>query len=481
MKRWRFVPLILAALIIAGCDPTNYSWSPDGRWMTVFTSDGLRLCDADGNLTPTTIPGVYAAAWFPDSKRVLVARAINVKTWTEVVKYLSPQELQDVTNTAQTARQALLTYDWNAPGANDWDKFKDFFIAEHGETEDYQRMTKVYGGAIALFLRDHEDAQLRKTIPTERQKELEPAAQAVYFLDVHSVDPISAAPSVQLMTSLPGIGGLRISPNGAAAIIVTTDGDDGSGNLSVIGTDGKHPAMDISASAAFSPDWSADGRYVVFIQTAQPLLGNSAGLGSLSRAAVIGDDGALLAKPAATEDIAGLMYDKDSRVRCLRDGRIIFASAEVTLPSTTGDMPQRPQLFSVTPGSAATVSRVLPHELVNKLGDFAQYFELSPDGQRVSIPDRSGKVYVVDLRSGEAITVQDKPVFSSAEKSENDTLYTVPQWRSNDELSLMAPSENGRPKLVLWSFAKKSTKTLSTTWPQGITDGVASTQPTTQP
>jgi len=480
MKRWRFIPLVLAALIVAGCDPTNYSWSPDGRWMAVFTDGGLRLCDADGNLSPTTIPGVKVAAWFPDSKRVLVSREIEAKTWDEVAKYLSPKQLQEITDAAETARQALLAYDWNAPNADDWDKFGDAFTAKHPLTEQDKRVLNEYVGAIALYVRDHEDAQLRQTIPPDRQKELQSVTQSVQFLEVYGVDPFTATPIAQLMTTLQGINSLRVSPTGAAAIVVTSG--DRAGDLLVLGTDGKHPAMQISDRAASSPDWSADGRDVVFIQAAQkPATGDAALLGSLSRVTVIGDNGAPLAKPAAAEDVAGLIYDQRSRVRCLKDGRIMFASAQVALPSTASDMPQRPQLFSVIPSNAATVNRVLSREVVETLGNSAEYFELSPDGQRVSIPDQTGKVDVVDLRSGEVITVQSKPVVSSADQNHQPALYTIPQWRSNDELTFMAPGDDGRPSLILWSISKKAGKTLSTNWPPGTTDSIAATQPATQP
>ena len=79
--------------------------------MTVITADddmhhgGLQLCDADGKLTQENIPGVEVATWFPDSKRLLVSRMVNVKTWDELTRWLTPEEASSVAATGQHVRE----------------------------------------------------------------------------------------------------------------------------------------------------------------------------------------------------------------------------------------------------------------------------------------------------------------------------------------------------------------------------------------
>jgi hypothetical protein len=77
--------------------------------------------------------------------------------------------------------------------------------------------------------------------------------------------------------------------------------------------------------------------------------------------------------------------------------------------------------------------------------------------------------------------VQDKSVPVNGPNGDHTpTLLSVPQWRSNDELTFVAPGANGLPSVELWSLSKKSGKTLSNSWPVGMTDADASsTQPTT--
>jgi hypothetical protein len=462
--------------------------------MTVITPDGLRLADADGNLLPTTIPDVKVAAWFPDSKRLLVSRQINAKTWDELTKYPEQVDIGEITAVAQRVHDALMAYDWSAPGAGDWQKFvaslnfqeEDAAAAEQGKIPpfptDAADVLKEYGVPIGMFVRDHADAALKQKVPAERWKELAQLVQPVHFLEVYAVAPFTATPVSRLSTTLEDNRELRISPTGAAVIVMAASDQQHASRLWVLRT---VPATDdqddivLSDLAASYPDWSPDGRDVVFIQAAQPAVGDSARLGSLTRVRVIGDDGALLTRQRTPEDLAGLMYDEYGKVRCLKDGRILFASAEVTLPATANDMPQRPQLFSLASGKAATVTRLLPAQAYEEIGNAAEFFEVSPDERFVSIPDKSGKVSVVDLQTGGVTAVQDKPV---AYKDHNGDLLSVPQWRSNDELTVVAPGENGHPSVELWSLSKNVGKTLSNTWPIGITDADASsTQPTTSP
>ena len=487
MKRWRMTLWALAAVIVAGCVPTRYSWSPDGKWMTVIYGDddrngGLQLCDVDGNLTRENIPGVQVATWFPDSKRLLVSRMIDVRTWNELTRWLSREQASSIAATGQHVEDALMSYDWNAPGANDWDKFQASMSARDDQSGMDAIVLKQYGLAVGVYVHDHADAALRQKIPVERWNELAQLSEPVHTVEIYPADPFrytrldNTVTTPRLMTTLKDVRALRVSPTGAAAIITTESDQEHASSLWIVSSGADPKPVLLSNQAAWYPDWSPDGRDVIFIRAAQPAVGDAARLGSVCRVRVIGDDGAVLQKLGEPEDLAGLVYDELSRVRCLKDGKILFASAEVNLPATAKDMPQRPQLFSLDPGKTGSAVRLFSKQASEQVGNSAQYFELSPDEQYVSIPDQTGTVSVVDLRTGGVTNVQDKPVTSKDHK--DGQLLTVPQWRSNDELTVIAPGERGRAKVELWSMSKNVGRTLSEGWPM---DEPLAGQPTTQP
>jgi hypothetical protein len=175
-----------------------------------------------------------------------------------------------------------------------------------------------------------------------------------------------------------------------------------------------------------------------------------------------------------TEDLVGLIYSGNTRIRWLKDGRIIFSGFQVTLPAVAQDMPSHPELFAFAPGKQAVVCRLLPRQSVDQIGDGAEYFEMSPDGTHVSIPDSNGKVDVVDLGSGNVLAVQDKPT-SKPGKDQGDAIQTIPVWRSDDELTFVAPDGKGRTQVMLWSLSKSAGTVLSGGW------GPAATQPANAP
>ena len=50
MNAKKVISCLIVALVISGCVPEKYQWSPDGRWMTVLCDQGLYLANANGGL-----------------------------------------------------------------------------------------------------------------------------------------------------------------------------------------------------------------------------------------------------------------------------------------------------------------------------------------------------------------------------------------------------------------------------------------------
>jgi hypothetical protein len=471
MKPWQCL-MALLMLLAVGCVPTRFSWSPDGRWMTVLGSDDtLRLADTDGKFLATTLPDIKLASWVPDSHHLLVVRDTQASKWAELEKYLTAPQVAAIIESAKRAREMALVYDWKSPKAKDWSDFGDQFSQQDKNAGRDTLKDQDLALPLILYIRDHPDDELRKKVPAQRWTELDKVIQTVHHIEMYDVDQADfPTHATWLVNTIHDVRELRPSPTGQAVLVVTKGDQEKSSDLQILPMDGSAPALTINSEAAFYPDWSSDGQYVIFVRAAGPAHGDDERLGFLSRIKVIDNDGNLITAPIPTEDLAGLVYSELSRVRCLKDGRIIFVSAEITLPATANEMPQRAELFGLMPSPQSKVIRLLPKTSYDQLGNSPQYLEISPDGTKASIPDQSGKVSVVDLTNGQVKIVQPKSI--SAPQGQL-ALMTVPQWRSDDELTFIAPDEKGHPSLVLWSLSKNSGSTLSRDWPAAIMESPA--------
>ena len=104
--------------------------------------------------------------------------------------------------------------------------------------------------------------------------------------------------------------------------------------------------------------------------------------------------------------MVGLLFDANNKVRCLSDGRIIFAAVDIHLPCTNLDMPQQPELFALDPERQAAVIPLIPRSVQGSLPANPDYYETSPDGKRIAISGEKGAVVVLTLATGELDTVQ---------------------------------------------------------------------------
>jgi hypothetical protein len=506
----RWVVVVGIALLLSGCVlPKLYEWSPDGKWLTVLTGDDagdLLIANPDGQVQAGRLQGVKVATWFPDSQHLLVARELQAKTWDSAAFLFSADQIKSIADVATRLGDFAKTYDWKAPKADTWDQFQAKFTASEQQAERNDEILNSQPAAVAMYFRDHSDDATKAKIPEARWNELAEFNQSYTVVQVCTFDPAQITVGPTLMTGLNGVADLRVSPTAANVMIVVAKGDKNDNQeLWLAPADGSAQAVKFVDQAATFPDFSPDGKDIAFMRPAQTQQGLLTGLGSLTRMRIIAENGKLIppsasvtasgatatatasSGPAALpndadttrpskqlmEDLVGVAYSPTARLRWLNDGRIIFSGYEITLPAASNDISTHSELFSVTPGKQAVVSRLLPRQALEQVGDGAEYFEMSPDGTRVSIPDSSGKVDVVDLGSGAVDTVQDKPTPKPG-KDQGDALQTIPVWRSNDQLTFIAPDGKGGTQVMLWSISKNSGKVLSGGW-------AAATQPATQP
>ena len=172
-------------------------------------------------------------------------------------------------------------------------------------------------------------------------------------------------------------------------------------------TDGSVPPVLVSARAAAYPDWSADGRSLVYIEVANTVSWEEdLRLGSLLEQRLVAEGGVfgLTEPPTARARLAFATY---ARVRCLADGRLIFNSGELELPYAAPDVGgRRQQLFVAAPNQHPTLVRLIPRSQRHRLPESLGFFEVSPDETEILFATTAGGVFHLTLATGKVQVIQ---------------------------------------------------------------------------
>lgn len=454
MKRCR-VWLVIVGLACAqfGCLPRRLFWSPDGQRAAVVGTEGIYLTDTDGHLSKLVAPHGMLAAWLPDSKRFVAVTVEPAKNWNEVESVLNAEQKGRLSGLAAGLRSEILAYQ------GDWKQFQPS-AARHTSGGELL--------ALLLYLRAQDDGQLSKKL-AEQWSNSDALAAAICRLQVFEVAEGGGKPGALLASWVDTVADLRVSPNGRLAAVTIPTGpnsDNALYRLLVVPVaGGAEPTLVAEHVAAF-PDWSPDGRHLYYGMTrSRPVDGQDAfSLGTLTRRPVADESGNLHAAPPEAEDIVGLMFWHQMKVRCLKDGRILFSSGEVTLPATKSEMPQEPSLFFIDPDRQPTVTRILPKQpdtSIEGLGVGA--FELSPDEKQIAVIGGGNKqISLITLATGKVETLL-------APDGSEQELQSVPAWRTPQELSVVVPPGRagcaaGRSGVVLLPL-NGDARCISKDWP----------------
>ncbi|MEP0842427.1 MAG: hypothetical protein HRF43_06915 [Phycisphaerae bacterium] len=453
-RRLILTGVLIVGWALSGCVPRKLFWSPDGKRVAVLGTEGLYLGDAEGNLSKMIAPHVSLVAWAPDSRRFLAAGLEEVKRFSALEPVLTREQKSRLIGLHEKLRSEILGYQ------GDW---KDFSSSvQHALT----------GGefmALLLYTLEHDDGKLAGKLG-DQWKEAQKASALVCRLTLYEVADGQAKAGPVLASWVDGVADLRVSPNGewvAITLPTAPSSDHGLGRLLVMPTGGGAQTLVADHVAAYS-DWSPDGRSLYYGTTTSPQTSKdqSFTLGTLTRRQVIDPEGRLLSTLPEPEDIVGLMFWYEMKVRCLKDGRVLFSSGEVTLPSTKADMPQSPSLFFIDPARQPTVSRILPKEADGRLeGLGLGQFELSPDEQRVVVLGSGSKeVSVITLATGQITTI-----VAPKTGADDERVGCVPVWRSADELSVLVGSKTegalpDRASVMVYTLEGKG-RVLNRNWP----------------
>jgi len=473
--------LLVVLAEIAGCEPQKVVvWSADGSSAAVIGGDGLYLCDSDGKLSDLIEPKAKQAAWVANTRKLIVETVTEAAKWKDVEPYLGDARRNQIVQTAGQWLEKAMAFKGTWKELQSW-------AGQEMETINMEDAVLMF-----LYVRDNRSEGLAQKFGADWQKA---AAESVdvtrlQVLDVAKVlsgGRALAGPVIAISTG--GFAELAVSPNGQALVAGVADSrTEGTCVLWAMPTDGKRPPVKVAEMAGRYPAWSADGHWLVYGQANPPRgkSGDSPRLGTLRRLELGEDGGRLKANPPLDEDksvtnadgsvtntyspaqvLAGFVYSEWMRIHCTKDGRVLFASPQVTLPATADDMPTRQTLFAVDPGKRATVTRVLTRQAEEQLPDAVNQFQLSPDETRVAIPGTGGQVSVV--------TLADSTVTEVREKKGKDSPRMVPVWRNNQELCFAAPNDGEAAKkrageVVLWSSA--GVRAISKAWPDEVVKGL---------
>lgn len=453
MNRIRLIAsLVIAAALLAGCIPQKrVAWSPDGKVAAVVAADGLRLFDPAGRLSELLVPGVAQIEWFADGSRLLAVRDQQARTWDEVTAVLTDDRRDDLMQRAEQVRADLLAY------AGDWDHFDSPGFHGLGGAEKL---------AIVLYIRDYLPEGLPEKLGDRWEKIAEFAAR-IRSLEVLRVSGERVTPATVILRTIDDVAWPRVSPDGRLVAFSRPASEDEPFTRTqfVIPIRANAAPVEVARFTGLFPDWSPDSRQLIYASAGnEPRKGDALQLGVIARRSVTpAGDTVELGKEEA---LAGILFDPMTRIRCLSDGRILFASIELNLPCTDNDMPRRPSLFAIDPGRQSTVTRLVPRQIEPKMTDMVTLFEVSPDEQRVTVPGRNGSLSILTLSNGDW-----QEIYAGDDEGDSDKVRMEPTWRRNGELCFAVPpgSPLGSPlrhEVVLWS--RGTTRCISKDWSDAV-------------
>jgi hypothetical protein len=437
---WSVLAVAALCLLMTGCVSRRIVWSPDGAHAAVFAGDGLHLCGPDGALSETILPGDGLAQWFSDSQRLALVSEVGKQSWKDLEKVIAPEERERVAQGGKTVLEELKA------GHNLADALKALT-----NLNDHEK------NAVAAYLVESEGTKEQAGTNWDALQQVE---ASVLQIRIGTLEQGKLALGPPLLNSLRGLNDIRVSPTGTAIACTVEGGEKDGPQLWVLPTDGSIAPQLVAKNTAYCSDWSLDGHSLLYVHAINEAANNDQlCLGSLTRRGILNAAGRIEIQTNA-DDLAGLLFDVNNKVRCASDGRIIFAAADVHLPCTKVDMPQLPQLFALNPERQTAVIPLIPRSAQDSLPGKPDFYEPSPDGKRIAISGEKGAVVVLTLATGDLDTVQ--------AAGKEDTV-SVPAWRSAGELCYIF-STNGQPaQVALWNHG--TNRVLSANWPPEVRKG----------
>ncbi len=434
--------ILTFALAVGGCLQERLVWSPDGRHAAVVTADGLYVTAATGKISPLLVPRAYRMAWLPDSQGLVLARHKSAATLAEVSSALGPARTKLLTAKAEAVWGKLRTL----PRGEDFDRCMGEEIGQDL-------------AGILIYLREQPDhlAALREKFGSDWKSDDENKPVDLNEIVVAHLRGEKLEIGPTLWIGLPGIHSLRPAPGGDAVaftmpVELSLQPDHGT-CVMLAPTDASVSATGVATQSSAYPDWGADGRSLVFFQARDGAGGtDDLRLGALVTRELLDARGGIRLAPGPT-DLVRLSFHPRSRVRCLRNGRVVFNATVLTLPMVAAGDNEREQLFALDRAAKAgslPLMPLIPDTQLEKLPKSLSAFEVSPDESQVLFGSDDGTVALLTLATGTVADVSAK-IESDKAKGEGEN-FPAPVWRAAGEFTFLRRNEtaSGSPfELVL--------------------------------
>jgi WD40 repeat protein len=430
----RAVKTMLVALtipLLAACDvEQRLAWSPDGNKLAVVGADGVRVSTDGGlHLSEPVEPEAKLLNWFADSKRLLVVSETSYESWEAAEKRLSKEDVAAVGSCASQLITELERCNGDLAACRDALK-KNKFDATHLNAALFY-LNATQGEKIRKFAgNDGRLFRLGMTLSTvstyDVDKDLK--LKETLFTTDRTFDSAAVSPSNEYFCFI----------SGAENELLTAEAKNPKNTWKSFGRDYQD-----------FPDWDINTDFIYALKSV-PAPGKGKPDFELVSIDVKKD-------PAQAVKHLSDVYSAYDKVRATVDGNILFVA------SRAGSVPvgKYSSLFSynLTSGKLKKLQSSSSATQLEK-------FEVSPDGNSVSIPGAYNALAVLNLQNGKR-----QIVAPAVTKKDQDTF--VPVWRNNEELCFNRIQAGAdKSTVALYSLRTGQSKDLSNAWPEKAVAGL---------
>jgi hypothetical protein len=407
----------LSLVLAVGCNEVEdrLSWSPDGSRAILRVEGNLHFMDTNGNLSAVVASNVTAATWLPDSRGLVLLRSLTVTEWKDAESLLPTAEI----DAAKTLAKGFLAFGVEG-------------------MEQFELKRPELASAAILYLFDEQSNALHEA--AQRSKDpgkLEADLSNMRTTQVAEVSVI-ALDGKQLRVierTLTELG--QPLPSPTAPVIAFVRGE----ALTVAPLDGSTNRAVAADKTMGIYDWTPDGKTLVYAVRQSDKDNGNFQLAEIQRRIVLDTNGVLVA--GDTRPLTMNASTFAPRVKCLEEGRVLFAGNPLQLPSPATTAPLA-NFYLIDPALGTNAVPVAIPAAAGMLPQDLGAFVLSPDGRRIAVVESgSDSVAVLDVATGNLEIVSPKRGWKSR---------ILPAWRGTNELYFAAlpASSTNRPELFRW-------------------------------
>jgi hypothetical protein len=428
----------LALVLMVGCNEVEdrLTWSPDGKQAALRVDDKLYFMDANGKLSDVVASNVTGAAWLPDGRGLVLTRMLTVDNWKDAESLLPPAEIE----AAKTLAKAFLAF--GVEGA-------DQLELKHPEL----------ASPAVLYLFDtqsnalHEAFQKAKD-PAKLEADLS-SSRTTQVYEV-SIFLLAGKQSRIIERTLTGLSQPLPSPTAPVVAFQTDE------KLTVAPLDGSTNRVTVTDKLLGGYGWTPDGKALVYANRISDKDNSDIIVAGITHHLVVETNGALNAGQKLPLSMNASTFTP--RVKCLPDGRALFAGQSLQLPSPA-EAASAAHFYLIDPALGTNATPVAIPGEAGSLPQNLAAFAPSPDGRQVAIVESgSDSVAVLDVKTGALDVVSPKRGWKSK---------VLPAWRSTNELYFAAlpASSTNRPELFRWRKGS-APQAVSTNWPDAVVNSL---------